>query len=129
MTLGYTDRIGDEEMQDPSSIRWSDSTPATLSDYWDHQLDTHMFRVDAAGGVTQYMYPEILASVAYEKDVMDWVVRGPRVVTAALRLSDPNAEDGQIISQLSSLPVVYRSNIIRAAPTGLTAAELGPATG
>ena len=98
---------------EPSSVVWEDGTPATLNDYRTHELDTHSLHATDNGGMECHMFPEIVAEVAFDQDVRDWVVRGPGVVTFGLELHDPNAKDEQIIAELYTFPLIFRANIVR----------------
>lgn len=98
---------------EPSSVVWEDGTPATLNDYRTHELDTHSLHSSEDGGMECHMFPEIVAEVAFDTNVQDWVMRGQDVVTAALCLKNPNATDGEILAETFTFPTVYRHRIIR----------------
>jgi hypothetical protein len=63
--------------------------------------------------MSKFMHPDIVAEVAFDPNVNDWIVEGPDVVTTALGLMDPNAPDADIIAALHTLTTVYRSKIVR----------------
>jgi hypothetical protein len=70
---------------EPSLVVWEDGTAATLSDYRTHELDTHSLHASDDGGVEIHMWPETVADVAFEANVQDWVMRGPRCETGSSR--------------------------------------------
>jgi hypothetical protein len=98
---------------EPSLVVWEDGTPATLSDYRTHELDTHFSNRNDDGEMELHMFPDIVAQITYEPNVQDWVMRGRDVHTTALELNDPNATDGQILTEVFTFPMVYRYRIIR----------------
>ena len=72
------------------------------------------FRLNLAGtGSRPFCFPEIVAEVAFDTNVQDWVMRGQGVVTVALHLKNPNATDGEILAETFTFATVYRHRIIR----------------
>jgi hypothetical protein len=109
-------RDQDTTTEEPCSIRWGDGTAATLNDYRKHQLDTHTLRFDEPDHVALDMFPDIVAEVTFDRNVMDWVVRGPGIVAVGLERNNPDATDEQIIAKLYTFPFVFRANIVRSEP-------------
>jgi hypothetical protein len=103
----------DPAYDEPSSVVWDDGTPATLTDYRTHELDTHRLYVSEGGDTERHMFPDIVAEITYEPNVRDWVMRGQDVNTAALELHDPNATDVEILAEVFTFPTVYRHRVIR----------------
>jgi len=98
---------------EPSSVVWEDGTPATLNDYRAHELDTHRLHASDDGGMERHMFPEVVADVTFDTNVQDWIISGRDVNSAALRLHDPSATDGQILAEVFTFPTVYKHRIIR----------------
>lgn len=98
---------------EPSSVVWEDGTRATVNDYRTHQLDTHRLHASDDGGMECHIFPEIVADVTFDANIQDWVLSGQDVNSAALRLHDPAATDGQILAEVFTFPTVYRHRIIR----------------
>jgi hypothetical protein len=90
-----------------------DGTPATLDEYEKHQLDTHSLHASGDGGTDCHMFPDMVANVTFDANVQDWVMRGQDVNPAALGLLDPAATDGEILTEISTFPTVYKPRIIR----------------
>jgi hypothetical protein len=103
----------DSSMELPDSVTWTDGTPATVDDYKRHQFDTRTLEFDEFGRSELRIFPEIVATVSFDPLVMDWVVKGPGVVTAALDLHDPHAKDDEILSELYTFPIIYCATIVR----------------
>jgi len=97
----------------PSAVVWEDGSPATMADYRAHTLDTHSLHPSDAGGMECHIYPEIVADVAFDPNVRDWVMRGLDVNPAALGLHDPAATDREILAEIFTFPTIYRHRIIR----------------
>jgi hypothetical protein len=112
----------DSSVDDPSTVVWEGGTQGTLQDFRAHGLDTHFWYTDERGCVQKHMFPYIVGEVSYEKNVEDWVVRGRDVVTTALNLKDPKAVDIHILAFLFTLPIYYKSQIIRQVAPGLSIA-------
>jgi hypothetical protein len=106
----------DAAIEMPDSLKGEDGTSATVDDFVRHQLDTHTLRSGRHGQIEQHFFPDIVAEVIYDRFAKDWVVKGPRVITAALELPNPDATDDQITAQLFTLPIVYAAKIVRTTP-------------
>jgi hypothetical protein len=65
-------------------------------------------------GLNSAFFPCIVATVSFDHLVMDWIVKGLDVVTAALDLHDANAKDELILSELYTFAIIYRATIVRA---------------
>lgn len=87
-------------VDEPSSVSWEDGRAATLEEFHAHEVDTHFWAEDDNGKMSKFMFPEIVGDVVFDRNVKDWVVQGPGVVTTALALEDPNAQDDEIIAAL-----------------------------
>jgi hypothetical protein len=108
----------DASTEQPYSVSWEDGTPATLSDFKRHLLDTHSLHHDELGRVEQHFYPDVVAQVKWDQAAMDWVVSAPDIQTFALELHDPHVKDDQIVEALYTFRKVYRARIVRpVAPT------------
>jgi hypothetical protein len=59
------------------------------------------------------MFPSIVADVSYDASLKTWRVAGRGVIPATLDLTDPQAKDDEIISELYMSPMVYRAGIRR----------------
>jgi hypothetical protein len=99
--------------EEPSKVVWEDGSSATVADYRAHLLDSHSLHASDDGGMECHMYPDIVGEVIYDMFAKSWVVRSPGLTTAALELHDPDATDDEITTELFSLPIVYRANIVR----------------
>lgn len=53
------------------------------------------------------------ALVRYDQIARTWAVSGEGVEPFGLDLTDPRAKDDQIIAELSTYPIVYRTRIHR----------------
>lgn len=103
----------DPSVEHPKSVRWADGRKATLDDYQRHMLDTHKLIYDGTGLMELHMFPNIVAEVSYDLQAKAWMVSGRGVIPQMLDITDPQAEDDQIIAELYSFPVVYRAIIKR----------------
>lgn len=103
----------DASTEQPNSVAWQDGTPATLSDFRRHLLDTYNLHKDELGRVEQHFFPDVVAEVKWDPSSMDWVVMAPDIQTFALELHDPHIKDDEIVAALSTFPKVYRANIVR----------------
>jgi hypothetical protein len=97
----------------PTSVVWENGDRATLEDYRRHELDTHFWVENDRCGMEKHMFPEIVADVAFDSIVRDWVVTGQGVDPAALDVKDPNVPDSEVIAALFTFLTYYRSRICR----------------
>jgi hypothetical protein len=102
----------DPAVDQPVSVQWSDGTPATLADYARHLADTSASTCALDGSVTLTMYPDVTASVRFDHALGRWICEAPhrRVI---LELADPEIADDQIIAELSTYEIFYRTTVIR----------------
>lgn len=105
----------DLSVEEPTSVRWEDGSPATLDDYRQHMMDTHKFICESVGRVELHMFPSIVAEVSFDVFAKAWRVSGRGVIPATLDITDPQAKDDEIIAELYTLPIVYRATIKRTA--------------
>jgi hypothetical protein len=103
----------DPSLEDPRSVSWENGRTAVISDYHEFALDTHFLMTNDAGELEQHIFLDIEATVAFEANVQDWVVRGKNVIPTSLDLKHPTASDLDIIAALYMLPTVYKATIIR----------------
>jgi hypothetical protein len=103
----------DPTVDRPVSICWSNSAPATLDDYVLHATDTNACGHAKDGTLVMTMYPDVVATVRFDAAVGRWICEAPdgRII---LDLDDPGIADDQIIAELSTYPIVYRAEIVRA---------------
>jgi hypothetical protein len=99
--------------ENPTKVRWDDGSSGTVDDYLDHELDTRFWHRNDRGDMELHIFPHIVADVAFDPLVMDWVMRGRDVTTAALDLHDPCATDAAIEEAVFTFPTVYRIRIVR----------------
>jgi hypothetical protein len=78
-------------------------------------LDTHKFIHDGQGPVELHMFPSIVAEVSFDAAAKAWRVSGQGVIPAKLDITDPQAKDDEIQSELYTFPIVYRAVIKRTA--------------
>jgi hypothetical protein len=105
---------GDDPSQTPPILLvWNDGALGTLAEFRRHQADTHLFRQNGSGEIEQHICPDIVATVEFDEDLNDWVIRGPGVETAVLDLHDPDASDDDVVSLVCTRNIVYNAKIIR----------------
>lgn len=97
----------------PDRVRWDDGSPATVDEYWAHELDTQECIQGDKGGLEMRIYPEIIADVEFNPSLGAWVADGPGVASSALEESDPDASDDFILAALCRLPIYYRARVHR----------------
>lgn len=101
------------DTEGPTSVVWENGDRATFDDYRRHELDTHFWVENDRCEMERHMFPDIVADVAFDARVRDWVVTGQDVVPGALDLKDPNAPDSEIFAALFTFPTYYRPRINR----------------
>jgi hypothetical protein len=106
-------RGADPSQTAPSLIEWSDGAPATIADFRRHQVDTHCFRQNDSGEIEQHICPDITATVEFDEDLNDWVVRGNGVETGLLGLPHPDASDDAVLSLVYTRDIVYKATLVR----------------
>jgi hypothetical protein len=110
--IAHWAREKDPSTEQPTSIQWSDSSPATIHDFFRHCTDTYDFE-DTADGPVQRIYPEIVADVRYDAAAGTWFVTGHGIETVSLDLANYDASDHDITASLHDLPRLYRAVIHR----------------
>jgi hypothetical protein len=106
-------RYGQNPYGIPDKVSWDDGTPATLEEYWAHELDTHECIRGRKGGVEVHIYPEIIADLRFDRTVGSWVAEGPGVLPAVLDEPDAEISDAMLLAALCRLPVFYRARVHR----------------
>jgi len=101
------------DAEGPTSVVWENGEQATWEDYRRHELDTHFWFENGRGEMERHMFPDIVAEVAFDSTVLDWVVTGEGVDAAALDVKDPDVPDSEIIAALFTFPTYYRVTIHR----------------
>lgn len=99
--------------EDPHSVRWEDGSIATLADYAEHSIDTHMWLGGGDDPQEMHMLPQVVADVIYDRITGHWRLNGPGVCPNILTLSDPHAKDDEIVAEIYTFPIVYRARICR----------------
>lgn len=102
----------------PSTLTWSDGSPGTIEEFARYEADTQRLFLNHKGEYEQHICPDIIATVEYDDDLKDWIIRGDGLETRALNLRDPNASDDNIASEVCFTPTVYKYNVIRRKPNG-----------
>lgn len=97
----------------PDEMRFGNGTPATVDDYRRYFGCTARTVESESGYVEQVFDPDIVADVRFDRFAGHWAISGDGVEPEALFLNDPNASDDQIIAELFTLPVIYRTRIHR----------------
>lgn len=103
----------DCSMELPRSVWWNDGRPASIDDYIEHSIDTHILRADKSGRIEMHIFPDVVADVVYDRFAGSWVVKDCGFGGWSLGIADPAAKDDQLIASLYTLPVVYRVRIHR----------------
>jgi hypothetical protein len=103
----------DEYYDPPTSVYWSDGSPATLKDYDDHRLDTRKLIDDGPRGHQLYIWPDIVAEVYFCPWGKNWGMRGNGVKSCSLGLTDRDVTEDQIVAALSAFPITYRHTTLR----------------
>jgi hypothetical protein len=103
----------DPSTEPPSLIHWADGSVATLADFARNFHHTNMMIVRPDGSLQQIFLPDFSGSAFYDTAERVWRVR-PEGETIQLSLEDPFASDDDIIAEIFTFPIVYRSKINRA---------------
>ncbi|HUN85972.1 MAG TPA: hypothetical protein VMU48_16455 [Terracidiphilus sp.] len=106
-------RYGQTPYGIPDRVFWDDGSPATLEEYWAHELDTQECIRGAKGGVEVHIYPEIIADLSFDPVIGSWVLGGPGVSPAVLDEPDPEISDEMLLAALCRLPTFYRTRVHR----------------
>jgi hypothetical protein len=102
----------DPTCDDPAEIHWENGKPASLDDHIRHLDETHLTKkID--GRIVRIMFPDIVADVRFDKNILRWVCQAPGQPRVIMELSDPDIDDYAIIAELYAYPLVYRAVIHR----------------
>jgi len=112
LIAGWT-RQQDELYEAPAIVRWGDGTPATLTVYEDHGLDSHRWVYKGPEGCEKHIFPDVIAHVTFDVYGGCWAAKGNGVETMGLNITDPNASDDQIYAALNTGEMNYRMIVHR----------------
>jgi len=100
-------------LEPPHLVQWEDGTPATHEDYRKYIDSTHTSIVKSPGIIERRIFPDIVADVRYDAVAGTWAIGGQGVEPASLSITNPDADDDQIVEELYTFPIIYRARIHR----------------
>lgn len=97
----------------PHELRWGDGTRASMRDYLENVDSTFKFVHLSPICVEQHIFPDIVATVRFDKAAGKWAVSGDGVEPFELFSTNPSATDAEIRLQMFTAETVYRFRIVR----------------